>query len=45
LQEDPHELKNLSNKPEYAGVRKQLAAELLAWRRRVEPGGVTSLAE
>ena len=33
---DPHELRNLAGRPEYASVEKRLAEELRAWRARVE---------
>lgn len=36
LQKDPYELENLAGKEGHADLQKQLAAELLGWRTRVE---------
>ncbi|MHC4147469.1 MAG: sulfatase family protein [Planctomycetota bacterium] len=37
LDKDPHELRNLFDDPEYADVRRMLAAKLVKWRRRLSP--------
>jgi arylsulfatase A-like enzyme len=39
LENDPHELRNLSGRKESATVEKKLAGDLLQWRRRSEPTG------
>jgi len=37
LENDPHELKNLAGKPQYAPVEEQLRKKLLEWRRALSP--------
>nr|WP_322606855.1 sulfatase [Pontiella agarivorans] len=41
LEKDPYELHNRADDPAYASVKKELLAELKAWRERVNDQGVT----
>ncbi|MHC5065476.1 MAG: sulfatase family protein [Planctomycetota bacterium] len=41
LQEDPHEIHNLADDPEYAAVKAELFAEIERWRREMKDPGVS----
>ncbi len=41
LENDPYEMNNLANNPEYAKIKNKLITELEAWRRKVNDKGVT----
>lgn len=41
LDNDPHEIKNLANVPQYAKTKEELLAEITRWRKEVKDIGVT----